>query len=128
MSYEARCHFSSPDTILLSQQLFSFFPLSAMSSQLSRSQRLLIIIGISFSFFVAEISGVLIDERNTHFVYWLISNALSVGFYTHSLALVADAFHYMNDLVGFIVALVALRISQRDNTPKALSLDWRCYQ
>merc|ERR1712093_4682 len=77
---------------------------SAMSSQLSRSQRLLIIIGISFSFFVAEIS---------------------VGFYTHSLALVADAFHYMNDLVGFIVALVALRISQRDNTPKALSFGWQ---
>merc|ERR1712098_756638 len=75
-----------------------------MSSQLSRSQRLLIIIGISFSFFVAEIS---------------------VGFYTHSLALVADAFHYMNDLVGFIVALVALRISQRDNTPKALSFGWQ---
>merc|ERR1712093_677384 len=107
MSYEARCHFSSPDTILLSQQLFSFFPLSAMSSQLSRSQRLLIIIGISFSFFVAEISGVLIDERNTHFVYWLISSALSVGFYTHSLALVADAFHYVCldlriNLVGFV--------------------------
>merc|ERR1712098_171402 len=75
-----------------------------MSSQLSRSQRLMIIIGISFSFFVAE---------------------LSVGFYTHSLALVADAFHYMNDLVGFIVALVALRISQRDNTPKALSFGWQ---
>merc|ERR1712093_460679 len=52
-------------------------------------------------------------------------SALSVGFYTHSLALVADAFHYMNDLVGFIVALVALRISQRDNTPKALSFGWQ---
>merc|ERR1712230_337283 len=82
----------------------NFCSLSAMSSQLSRSQRLMIIIGISFSFFVAEIS---------------------VGFYTHSLALVADAFHYMNDLVGFIVALVALRISQRDNTPKALSFGWQ---
>merc|ERR1712093_108095 len=82
----------------------NFCSLSAMSSQLSRSQRLLIIIGISFSFFVAEIS---------------------VGFYTLSLALVADAFHYMNDLVGFIVALVALRISQRDNTPKALSFGWQ---
>ncbi|KAI7212390.1 hypothetical protein KC343_g1622, partial [Hortaea werneckii] len=31
------------------------------------------------------------------------------GFYTRSLALVADAFHYLNDLVGFIVALVALK-------------------
>ncbi|KFY67430.1 hypothetical protein V496_01621 [Pseudogymnoascus sp. VKM F-4515 (FW-2607)] len=75
-----------------------------MPSRLSRSQRLMIIIGISFSFFAAEIS---------------------VGFYTHSLALVADAFHYMNDLVGFIVALVAIRISQRDKTPKELSFGWQ---
>ena len=54
-----------------------------------------------------------------------------VGFYTHSLALVADAFHYvrthatpacgelrsarlirmqLNDLVGFVVALVAYKV------------------
>merc|ERR1712144_178224 len=85
-------------------QLFSFCPLSAMSSQLSRSQRLLIIIGISFSFFVAEIS---------------------VGFYTRSLALVADAFHYLNDLVGFIVALVALKAAERDDAPPSLSFGWQ---
>ncbi|KAF2672911.1 cation efflux family protein [Microthyrium microscopicum] len=75
-----------------------------MSFQFSRSQRLMVIIGILFSFFVAEIS---------------------VGFYTHSLALVADAFHYMNDLVGFIVALVALKILQRDKNPKGLSFGWQ---
>ncbi|KFY02782.1 hypothetical protein V490_00404, partial [Pseudogymnoascus sp. VKM F-3557] len=66
--------------------------------------RFIIILGptsISFSFFAAEIS---------------------VGFYTHSLALVADAFHYMNDLVGFIVALAAIR---RDKTPKELSFGWQ---
>lgn len=62
------------------------------------------IIGISFSFFVAEIS---------------------VGFYTRSLALVADAFHYMNDLIGFIVALAALKISQRNKSPKELSFGWQ---
>ncbi|KFY02927.1 hypothetical protein V490_00363 [Pseudogymnoascus sp. VKM F-3557] len=50
---------------------------------------------------------------------------MTVGFYTHSLALVADAFHYMNDLVGFVVALVALKISERDNTPKELSFGWQ---
>ncbi|KAF8855083.1 zinc transporter 1 [Acephala macrosclerotiorum] len=71
---------------------------------LSKSTRLMIIIGISFSFFVAEIS---------------------VGFYTHSLALVADAFHYMNDLVGFIVALVAVKISAREKSPKELSFGWQ---
>ncbi|KAE8453080.1 hypothetical protein EG329_012267 [Mollisiaceae sp. DMI_Dod_QoI] len=71
---------------------------------LDKSQRLMIIIGISFSFFAAEIS---------------------VGFYTHSLALVADAFHYMNDLVGFVVALVAVRISKREKSPKELSFGWQ---
>ncbi|KAK0107191.1 hypothetical protein ONS95_003896 [Cadophora gregata] len=76
----------------------------AQSKGLSKSTRLMIIIGISFSFFIAEIS---------------------VGFYTHSLALVADAFHYMNDLVGFIVALVAVRISMKEKTPKGLSFGWQ---
>ncbi|PMD27263.1 cation diffusion facilitator family metal ion transporter-like protein [Hyaloscypha hepaticicola] len=71
---------------------------------LSKTQRLSIAIGISFTFFAAEIS---------------------VGFYTHSLALVADAFHYLNDLVGFIVAFAAFKISERENSPKALSFGWQ---
>ncbi|TVY67430.1 Zinc/cadmium resistance protein, partial [Lachnellula suecica] len=48
-----------------------------------------------------------------------------VGFYTHSLALIADAFHYMNDLIGFIVALAALKVSQRSTFPKTLSFGWQ---
>ncbi|KAL1998857.1 hypothetical protein VTN02DRAFT_5458 [Thermoascus thermophilus] len=68
---------------------------------MARSRRLTLVIGVSLSFFLAEVS---------------------VGFYTHSLALVADAFHYLNDLVGFIVALVALKISATSDSPKALSL------
>lgn len=40
----------------------------------TKKQRLITIIGISFTFFIAEIS---------------------IGFYTKSLALVADAFHYV---------------------------------
>ncbi|KAG9513241.1 zinc transporter 1, partial [Aureobasidium melanogenum] len=54
----------------------------------------MIIISISFSFFVAEIS-------------------------------VADAFHYLNDLIGFIVALVAVRVSKGDKIPQALSYGWQ---
>ncbi|KND88748.1 Zinc/cadmium resistance protein, partial [Tolypocladium ophioglossoides CBS 100239] len=57
--------------------------------KVTRKQRLIATIVISFSFFVAE---------------------LVAGFYTHSLALVADAFHYLSDLVGFVVALVALLV------------------
>ncbi|PYI12047.1 cation diffusion facilitator family metal ion transporter [Aspergillus sclerotiicarbonarius CBS 121057] len=75
-----------------------------MAFRISRAQRLMVVVGISSVFFVAEIS---------------------VGFYTHSLALVADAFHYLNDLVGFIVALVALKVSEADDSPKALSFGWQ---
>jgi zinc transporter 1 len=69
----------------------------------SRKTRLSLVIGISFSFFVAEIS---------------------TGFYTGSLALIADAFHYLNDLIGFIVALVAVSVSERKTSPDQLSFGW----
>ncbi|KAL2218143.1 cation diffusion facilitator family metal ion transporter [Thermoascus aurantiacus ATCC 26904] len=75
-----------------------------MAFKMSRSRRLMLVIAVSLSFFLAEIS---------------------VGFYTHSLALVADAFHYLNDLVGFVVALVALKISATTDSPKALSFGWQ---
>ncbi|KAI1382634.1 cation efflux protein [Hypoxylon trugodes] len=71
--------------------------------KLSSKQKLLAIIGISFSFFIAE---------------------LVVAFYTKSLALLADAFHYMNDLIGFIVALVAIIISERAVSPHNFSFGW----
>ncbi|KAL5360142.1 cation efflux protein [Aspergillus floccosus] len=75
-----------------------------MALRISRTTRLSAVIGISTVFFLAEIS---------------------VGFYTHSLALIADAFHYLNDLVGFIVALVALRISAKNDAPPQLSFGWQ---
>ncbi|KAL4748513.1 hypothetical protein BDW72DRAFT_195723 [Aspergillus terricola var. indicus] len=75
-----------------------------MHLSISRSQRLGAAIGISAAFFLTE---------------------LSVGFYTHSLALVADAFHYLNDLVGFIVAFVALKVSNSEHSPKELSFGWQ---
>ncbi|EDN08986.1 predicted protein [Histoplasma mississippiense (nom. inval.)] len=57
---------------------------------LSRASRLSIIIAISFTFFVVEIS---------------------VGFYTRSLALVADAFHYVSE--------------NPDATPSYLTFGWQ---
>ncbi|PLB50582.1 cation diffusion facilitator family metal ion transporter [Aspergillus steynii IBT 23096] len=75
-----------------------------MAFKISRSQRLTAVIGIASIFFIAEIS---------------------VGFYTHSIALVADAFHYLNDLVGFIVALVALKVSETNEPPRSLSFGWQ---
>ncbi|KAJ5929613.1 hypothetical protein N7454_006563 [Penicillium verhagenii] len=75
-----------------------------MPSRFSRSTRLSVVIGISTCFFLGEIS---------------------VGFYTHSLALIADAFHYLNDLVGFVIALVALKVSERGDSPRGLSFGWQ---
>ncbi|KAF7717302.1 Cation efflux family protein [Penicillium ucsense] len=75
--------------------------------RLSRVQRLSAVIGISFCFFVSEIS---------------------IGFYTHSLALVADAFHYLSDLVGFIIALVAAIVAERTDAPQALTFGWQRIQ
>lgn len=75
-----------------------------MGLKLTHKQRLVATIGISFAFFVAEIV---------------------VAFMTKSLALLADAFHYMNDLIGFIVALVAVIISERSDFPQELSFGWQ---
>jgi len=75
-----------------------------MTVSLSQRTRLSVVIGISCCFFIAEIS---------------------VGFYTHSLALVADAFHYLNDLVGFIIALVAIVVSEGERSPKEFSFGWQ---
>ncbi|CAG8176122.1 unnamed protein product [Penicillium salamii] len=60
-----------------------------MGLHLTQSQRLQLVISISFCFFIAEIS---------------------VGFYTRSLALVADAFHY---------------ISAKKDSPQDLSFGWQ---
>ncbi|KAH8680529.1 cation efflux system protein czcD [Xylariales sp. PMI_506] len=65
--------------------------------------KLTVVILTSFIFFIAEIS---------------------VGFKSGSLALVADAFHYLNDFIGFVVALSGILISQRNASPKEFSFGW----
>ncbi|ETS82896.1 hypothetical protein PFICI_04772 [Pestalotiopsis fici W106-1] len=49
---------------------------------------------------------------------------MAVGFKTGSLALVADAFHYLNDLIGFVIALGAILVTQRATSPKDFSFGW----
>lgn len=70
---------------------------------ISRKTRLRAVIAISVTFFIAEIS---------------------TGFYTKSLALVADAFHYLTDLIGFVVALIAVHMQERKDAPIGLSFGW----
>ncbi|KAI5463743.1 cation efflux protein [Mariannaea sp. PMI_226] len=73
--------------------------------EISRKQRLSITISVSLCFFVVE---------------------LGVGFHTHSLVLIADAFHYLSDLIGTLVALVALMISERNEpAPQKYTFGWQ---
>ncbi|TFK39825.1 cation efflux protein [Crucibulum laeve] len=53
---------------------------------MKNTTRIGIVLGISIAFFIAEIA---------------------VGFRTRSLALIADAFHYLNDIVAYAIAFVA---------------------
>ncbi|KAI0971419.1 cation efflux protein [Xylaria arbuscula] len=71
--------------------------------KLTSKQKLIAVICISFCFFVAEIA---------------------VAFYTKSLALLADAFHYLNDLIGFAIALTAIVVSERTTSPPHFSFGW----
>ncbi|KAK6008574.1 hypothetical protein QM012_000477 [Aureobasidium pullulans] len=72
-------------------------------SNSATSIRLIVAIVLSSAFFVAE---------------------LVVGFRTKSLALIADAFHYLNDLIAFCVALVAAKLSDRKDAPASLAFGW----
>ncbi|UQC76198.1 cation diffusion facilitator family transporter [Colletotrichum lupini] len=72
--------------------------------KINRKRRIIAAIAIYGGFFIAE---------------------LVVGYRTKSLALIADAFHYMNDLIGFAVALIALVVSERKTPPpKSLPFGW----
>ncbi|KAM7206821.1 cation efflux family protein [Naviculisporaceae sp. PSN 640] len=75
-----------------------------MAITLRAKQRLAAAMIISFAFFVTE---------------------LAVAFKTNSLALMADSFHYMNDLLSFGVALGAIFISERKESPQWLTYGWQ---
>ncbi|KAK4207624.1 cation efflux family protein [Rhypophila decipiens] len=75
-----------------------------MAVKLRAKQRLTAAMLISFAFFVTE---------------------LAVAFKTGSLALMADSFHYMNDLLSFSVALSAILISERPESPQWLTFGWQ---
>ena len=93
-----------------------------MAYKIKRTTRLSIAIAISFSFFLAEIIG--LSTQLSRFV-GKTNVTCTAGFYTHSLALLADAFHYLNDLIGFTVALVAVTISENGHSHKDLSFGWQ---
>ncbi|KAK1966001.1 cation diffusion facilitator family transporter [Colletotrichum sublineola] len=75
-----------------------------MPFHITRKQRLTATIAISGGFCIAE---------------------LVIGFRTKSLALIADACHYMNDLIGFAVALLAVIVSERKTSPRTFTFGWK---
>ncbi|KIK60232.1 hypothetical protein GYMLUDRAFT_615361 [Collybiopsis luxurians FD-317 M1] len=64
------------------------------------TNRLALVLAISASFFIAEIS---------------------VGFKTKSIALIADAFHYLNDVVAYAIAFTAAYVQDRGHTKKGFT-------
>ena len=60
-----------------------------------KTGRLLAMLGVTTSFFLVE---------------------LIVGYITHSMALVADSFHMLSDVMALLVAFLSVRISKRTST------------
>ncbi|KAG9234447.1 putative cation diffusion facilitator family metal ion transporter [Amylocarpus encephaloides] len=75
-----------------------------MHFNMSEGAKLTAVLSISTVFFVSE---------------------LAVGFHTHSLALVADAFHYLNDLVSYVVALAAIKVEKCPTFPQEYTYGWQ---
>lgn len=69
-----------------------------------RSPRLLIMLFLTLCLFVAEIS---------------------VGYLTGSLALVADSFHMLSDVLALGVALYAIRLAKRTAATKSNTYGWQ---
>jgi zinc transporter 1 len=68
--------------------------------ELSKQNRIIILLIIDSAFFLLEIVA---------------------GYSVHSLALVADSFHMLNDVMSLVVALYALRLVNSKKSPKRLS-------
>ncbi|XP_055327351.1 uncharacterized protein LOC129580717 [Paramacrobiotus metropolitanus] len=60
-----------------------------------KTARLLSMLGVTFSFFLVEII---------------------VGYVTHSMALIADSFHMLSDVMALLVAFLSVRISKRKSS------------
>ena len=71
---------------------------------LSKSTRILILIGVNLAFFLLE---------------------LIVGSAVHSLALVADAFHMLNDVISLCVGLWAVKAANSNESSKMYTYGWQ---
>ncbi|KAK4193766.1 cation efflux protein [Podospora australis] len=76
----------------------------AFKFKITQKQRVMGTIALSTAFFICEITFAIL---------------------THSLALQADAFHYLSDILGYVVTLTAIIISERTEAPQELSFGWQ---
>ncbi|OCK75135.1 cation efflux protein [Lepidopterella palustris CBS 459.81] len=71
---------------------------------LSKSHRIMILLGIDSAFFLLE---------------------LVVGYAVHSLALVADSFHMLNDVLSLCVGLWAVKVANEKTNSKMYTYGWQ---
>ncbi|EAW14260.1 cation diffusion facilitator family transporter [Aspergillus clavatus NRRL 1] len=71
---------------------------------LSKTHRILILLVIDSAFFVLE---------------------LSAGYAVHSLALVADSFHMLNDVISLLVGLWAVKVANQETESKMYTYGWQ---
>ncbi|KAF2847917.1 zinc/cadmium resistance protein-like protein [Plenodomus tracheiphilus IPT5] len=71
---------------------------------LSKSTRIMILLAIDTAFFFLE---------------------LIVGYAVHSLALVADSFHMLNDVISLLVGLWAVKVANQKNNSKTYTYGWQ---
>lgn len=71
---------------------------------LSKSTRIMILLAIDTAFFFLE---------------------LVVGYAVHSLALVADSFHMLNDVISLLVGLWAVKVANQKNNSKTYTYGWQ---
>ncbi|KAL2785980.1 cation efflux protein [Aspergillus keveii] len=71
---------------------------------LSKTNRIIILLVIDTAFFLLE---------------------LIAGYSVHSLALVADSFHMLNDVISLIVGLWAVKVANRETSSKMYTYGWQ---
>lgn len=71
---------------------------------IKRTTKLFILLVLTFIFFIAEIS---------------------VGYYANSIALIADSFHMLSDLLSIGVALYAIKLAQRKTADPEYTYGWQ---
>ncbi|KAL4922407.1 cation efflux protein [Aspergillus aurantiobrunneus] len=71
---------------------------------LSKTNRILILLVIDTAFFLLE---------------------LIAGYSVHSLALVADSFHMLNDVISLLVGLWAVKVANRETSSKMYTYGWQ---